>query len=108
MTTNHDKKGGNPVLGDQSASSSSSSSKSGNTVDAQGGPQDEVQEEVLTNPVNVAVPITIPSIMTVPMTFKHTYSIAHYDWMGQHSIIFHVDLEHGGDSCGVLQLSVVV
>jgi hypothetical protein len=28
--------------------------------------------------------------------------------VGRQSIVFHVDLEHGGNACGVLQLSVVV
>jgi hypothetical protein len=51
----------------------------------------------------------MPTITIVPTTsFKQTNSIAHDDWVGHHTIIFHVNLEHGGDSCGVLQLSVIV
>jgi hypothetical protein len=56
------------------------------------------QEEVSTNPVNVAVPTT--SIMTVLTAFKRTNYIAHDDWAGQHSIIFHVNLEHGATHVG--------
>jgi hypothetical protein len=32
---------------------------------------------------------------------------SHDNLVGHRSVIFHVDLEHGGNNCGVLQLSVV-
>jgi hypothetical protein len=50
---------------------------------------------------------TVPSTI-LTANHKCTKSIAHDDWVGRRSIIFHVDQEHhGGDACGVLQLSVV-
>jgi hypothetical protein len=46
--------------------------------------------------------------VTVPTTNKkRAKPIAHDDWVCHQGMIFHVDLEHGGDACGVLQLPVV-
>jgi hypothetical protein len=71
-----------------------SSSSSNNTSDS----DEELQQEE-----------TVPSSATVPTSnHKCTKSIVHLDWVGRQSIIFHVNLKHGGDACGVLQLSVVV
>jgi hypothetical protein len=43
----------------------------------------------------------------VPTTTKPTSSITHDDLVGLRSVLFHVNLlEHGGDHCGALQLSV--
>jgi hypothetical protein len=45
--------------------------------------------------------------LTTAVVTKRTKSIAHDDWVCHQAMVFQVDLEHGGDACGVLQLSVV-
>ena len=45
--------------------------------------------------------------MPMDTTSKCINLIAHDDWGGHHSLMLHVNLEHGGDACGILQLSVV-
>jgi hypothetical protein len=77
-----------------SSSSSGNTSYSPSTVD-----EEQLQQET--------VPLTM-TVLTVPtMNNTCTKSIAHDDWVGHQAMIFHVDLEHGSDACGVLQLSVV-
>ncbi len=89
------------VLGHElpSSHSSDSSDSAGNAQG--GGPhQDQQQQELVTiNAVHgilnaVSVPTTNP---------KRTNFIAHDDWVGHCSVILHVDLEHGGDECGLIQ-----
>jgi hypothetical protein len=136
MTTD-DETSGSLVLGDQPASSSSSSSSSDGISSAKDQGQETFTnppkniQVATTIPALVTVTSTVPTtnhqprptatavtaVTTLPMTVpttvprttnnKRTYSIAHDDWIGHRAIIFHVDLEHGGDACGVLQLSVV-
>jgi hypothetical protein len=80
-----------PVL----SSSSVDTSDSISGVDVQQAQQETVASSATT-------------LTGVPTTnLNRSKSIAHDDWVGSRSIIFHVDLEHGGDACGVLQLSVV-
>jgi hypothetical protein len=81
------------------SSSSSSSSSEDNGQDAHGANQQE-HEQQTTNPTS------IPGA-TITTRTNRSNSIAHDDLAHGRSIIFHVDLEHGGDACGVLQLSVV-
>jgi hypothetical protein len=51
---------------------------------------------------------TVPApVLIVATTTKRKKAITHDDLAGLTSILFHVDLEHGGDYCGVLQISVV-
>jgi hypothetical protein len=59
----------------------------------------EEQQEMTTKPpIAMTVPIPTPVLFTI----RTTNSIAHDDWVGHRSITFHVDLEHGGEACGVL------
>jgi len=81
------------VLPDVPASPSSSVDTSDSTSN---GDEEQIQQQ------------TVPSTTTVvKKNNKRTKSIAHDDWVCHRVMIFHVDLEHGGDACGVLQLSVV-
>ena len=52
-----------------------------------------------------STPTTQAEVVAKP---KQTHSIAHDDMESGRLMIFHVDLEHGGDHCGVVQISVVV
>jgi hypothetical protein len=91
------------VLGPHVPSLSSLSDSSNSAVNVQNPPQDEKQQEMVTN----AVFATTRTTMSMPMDTKRTNSaIAHEDWIRHDSLIFHVDFEHGGDACGVLQLAV--
>jgi hypothetical protein len=52
--------------------------------------------------------LTLPNpVLTAPSKTKRSVHVAHDDLVGHRSVIFHVDLEHVGDNCGVLQLLVV-
>ena len=39
---------------------------------------------------------------------KAIYSVAHDDIVNGRAVMVHVDLEHGGEGCGILQLSAVM
>jgi hypothetical protein len=81
------------------ASSSFSVDTSDSTSSVDG---EQTQQETVQETQQERVPLT-----TTVVT-KRTKSIAHDDWVCHQAMIFHVDLEHGGDACaGVLQLSVV-
>jgi hypothetical protein len=104
MLTDHDHSSASLALGGQATSSSSSSSSSLN--------DNEEQQQTATNRTLFgAAPtpgLTLPNpVSTAPSKTKRSASVAHDDLVGHRSVIFHVDLEHGGDNCGVLQLSVV-
>ncbi|KAL7549479.1 hypothetical protein ACHAWF_012746 [Thalassiosira exigua] len=43
----------------------------------------------------------------VPQRSKQKHSIAHDDIIANHIVYIHVDVEDGGDECGLLQLSTV-
>jgi hypothetical protein len=78
------------------------------TVQKTNRTNEEQQQEMVDNQPNTTV-MTVPTPVSliVVLTTKRTNSIAQDDWVGHRSIIFHVELEHGGDACGALQLSVV-
>jgi hypothetical protein len=61
----------------------------------------------LKEPGSKSVSSTCHNPVNAVLATKQTNSIAYEDWVGHQSLIFHVDLEHGGDACGVLQLSVL-
>ena len=79
--------------------SSSSSSSEDNTQDAHEANQQE-QEQQTTKPTSIPV-------ATITTRTNRSNSVANDDLTNGRSIIYHVDLEHGGEACGVLHLSVV-
>jgi hypothetical protein len=91
---------GNLLLPDVPASSSSSVNTSGsiNSVDSVDEEQEQQEHQET---------VTATTVPTTNHNRTRSKSIAHDDWVHGRSIIFHVDLEHGGDACGVIQLSVV-
>jgi hypothetical protein len=105
MTTDDEENASRLVVLGHELPSSPSSDSSDSAVNAQGGGpcQDQQQQEtVAINAVHV-----ILKALFVPTKPKLTNYIVHNDWVGHCSMIIHVNLEHGGNECGVIQLSVV-
>ena len=118
MTTDDDENAARlVVLGDDASSSSSSSDSSDSAVAVKNPTRTNVVNAVnavvatsrtdVSVPTNEAQQVTVTNPVIAALVTKQKNSIAHEDWVGHRSLIFHVDLEHGGDACGVLQLSVV-
>jgi hypothetical protein len=74
--------------------------------------EEQQQEESVTNRILFELTLPTSDVSTVPTpvstTTKRIKSIAHDNLLvGLRSVLFHVDLEHGGNYCGVPQLAVV-